>query len=96
MFKRTVLLLLFVTTSKCDENNNVKVHQHFKKIGYLATGLSYAHIHAKIDFQKLKIAYENVQHYVKERTRPVWTGFMTAAYHQYLVLGISADHPHLF
>lgn len=67
MFKRTVLLLLFVATSKCDENNNVEVHQHFKKIGYLATGLSYAHIHAKIDFRKLKIAYENVQHYVKER-----------------------------
>jgi hypothetical protein len=33
---------------------------------------------------------------VEEETRPVWTGFMTAAYHQYLVLGISADHPHLF
>jgi len=25
-----------------------------------------------------------------------WTGFMTAAYHQYLVLAVPADHPHLF
>ncbi len=25
-----------------------------------------------------------------------WTGFMTAAYHQYLFLAIPADHPHLY
>jgi len=31
-----------------------------------------------------------------EKTRRFWTGFITAAYHQYLVLTIPADHPHLF
>jgi hypothetical protein len=67
MFKRTVLILLFVVTTKCDETNDIEVHQHFKKIGYLATGLSYAHIHAKIDFRKIKIAYDSVNHYVNER-----------------------------
>ncbi len=25
-----------------------------------------------------------------------WTGFMTAAYHQYLILAIPADQPHRF
>jgi hypothetical protein len=67
MLKRAVLFLLFIVTAKCDETNDVEIHQHFKKIGYLATGLSYAHIHAKIDFRKIKTAYDNVQHYVSQR-----------------------------
>jgi len=33
-------------------------------------------------------------HYIKQDR--FWTGFMKAAYHQYLILAIPGDHPHLF
>ena len=33
---------------------------------------------------------------IKAQQYRFWTSFMTAAYHQYLILAILDDHPHLF
>jgi hypothetical protein len=60
------LLMVFASVNGKD---SVHLEQNFRQIGKLATGLSYAHIHGKINFKQLKVAYVSVIHYLEERHR---------------------------
>lgn len=67
MFRLTVIffLLNFIASTHGSE---VLSHQtHFRRLGSIATGLSYAHIHGTVDFKKMKTAFDSVVHYVKYR-----------------------------
>ena len=66
MLIRTVILFLVVTVKG---NEEITIDQNFCQIGTLSTGLTYGHIHGKISFNKLKMAYKSVIHYVEDRQR---------------------------
>lgn len=63
------ILSLFVIIVIVNGNEEINFDQSFRQIGTITTGLSYGHIHGKIDFRKLKIAYKSIIHYVEERKR---------------------------
>jgi hypothetical protein len=60
---------LFVIIVIVNGNEDIKFDQSFRQIGTITSGLSYGHIHGKIDFHKLKNAFKSIIHYVEERKR---------------------------
>ena len=67
--KVSQIFTLLVIFASAHGKDSVHLEQNFRQIGKLATGLSYAHIHGKIDFKQLKVAYLSIIHYVEERRR---------------------------
>ena len=63
------ILTIFVLIVNAISNEEIHFDQNFRQIGTITTGLSYGHIHGKIDFRKLKIAHRSILHYVAERHR---------------------------
>lgn len=62
-----VILIAAICANDIGANQHIKVQQNFRKLGHLATGLSYGHIHATIKFNKLKHAVHSVLHVLKLR-----------------------------
>jgi hypothetical protein len=56
LLHQVTLLLIFFTTSEAQVN----VTSSFRQLGYLATGLSYSHIHRHFDFNDLVTAQRTV------------------------------------
>jgi hypothetical protein len=63
------ILLLSILIVKINGNEEIHFEQNFRQIGTITTGLSFGHIHGKINFKKLKFAYKSIIHYVEERRR---------------------------
>ena len=72
MLSKTVILsiaivIAVISANKDGAQTHIEIKQNFRKIGNLATGLSYAHIHATVKFNRLKSAVNNVLHVIKMR-----------------------------
>ena len=72
MFLKTVILNIAILIAVISANEDgaqthIEVKQNFRKIGNIATGLSYAHIHATVKFGKLKHAVNSVIKVLKIR-----------------------------
>jgi len=69
--KKLVLLFAIViaviSANNLGANDHLEIRQNFRKIGDLASGLSYAHVHATVKFNRLKSAVHNVLHVIKLR-----------------------------
>ena len=63
------ILLPLILIVKINGNEEIHFEQNFRQIGTITTGLSFGHIHGKINFKKLKFAYKSIIHYVEERRR---------------------------
>lgn len=66
---KTQLLLLVTLVTSCLCLQEVAVTSTFRRLGSLATGLNYAHIHGSIDFRGLQLAQRQVVHALEERMR---------------------------
>ena len=53
--------------------NDLKVSTSFRKIGRLATGLSYGHLHATLNLKTLKQSHQNLENFLIEQLRTVKT-----------------------
>ena len=72
MLSKTVILsiaivIAVISANKDGAQTHIEIKQNFRKIGNLATGLSYAHIHATVKFNKLKHAVHSVIKVIKLR-----------------------------
>lgn len=73
MYDRNLILILviFITVTSATEigsaEQHYEVHQNFRKLGSLATGLSYGHVHSTIKFNQLKHAVKSVLQLLKDR-----------------------------
>ncbi len=102
MFSKTVILcitiLIAVITANEDGQNHVEIKQNFCKIGSLATGLSYAHIHATVKFSKLKYAVHSVVKVLKlrhdESTSAVEKGYIETIQPQLQIAQDNLDDLH--
>lgn len=61
-----VLCALFQVNAK-----DLKVSTSFRKIGRLATGLSYGHLHATLNIETLKTSHQNLEKFLNEQLRDV-------------------------
>jgi len=66
MWEKQLLVLATLVTS-CPGLQDVTVTSSFRRLGSLATGLSYAHIHGEIDFRGLQQAQQAVTSVLIER-----------------------------
>lgn len=64
---RSFVIVIAVISTSTDAENHLEVNQNFQKLGNLATGLSYAHLHATVKFSKLRAAVNNVLQILKTR-----------------------------
>jgi len=70
-----VLLFLLVLSLSSESNTNrqLAIQSNFKKLGKLATGLSYGHLHATLDFSTLKQSHESFEKFLIEQYRTATT-----------------------
>lgn len=66
---KTQLLLLVTSVTSCWCLQEVSVTSTFRRLGSLATGLNYAHIHGNIDFRGLQLAQHQVVEALEERMK---------------------------
>lgn len=69
MLKQTFIIWILVTSVTSETLSRVKVTPSFRRLGYLATGLSYGHIHGQIDFKALWHAQQQVMHVIDNRLK---------------------------
>ena len=70
MFKETLLLILSLAViSKTSQPEHINVPVSFKRIGRFATGLSYGHIRATINFNQLLKAHKNLELFLNQQLR---------------------------
>ena len=68
MFKETLLLILSLAViSKTSQPEHINVPVSFKRIGRFATGLSYGHIRATINFNQLLKAHKNLELFLNQQ-----------------------------
>ena len=73
MLKLNIVFVIFLAgiffpTAK-SENGEIDFNSSFKRVGQLATGLSYGHIHGTMKFGYLKQAHKSVEEYLEKRLR---------------------------
>lgn len=69
MWTSKVLIFALIAYATSDSLLKVTVNPSFRRLGYLATGLSYGHIHGTFDFGKLIHAQRAVVHAIDERIK---------------------------
>lgn len=68
MLFKTILLLVIVT-SAVQAQDSVKIPVAFRRVGKLATGLSYAHLRATIDFGQVQRAHKLLAQHLREELK---------------------------
>ena len=61
------IVIAVISANSIGANDHLEIRQNFRKIGNLASGLSYAHVHTTVKFNRLKNAVNNVLHVIKMR-----------------------------
>lgn len=69
MLKCLLLVLLWRHFASSDTLSRVTVRPSFQRIGSLATGLSYGHVHGQFNFHSLRRAHQDVVRIVEEKLR---------------------------
>jgi len=67
MLSRKLVLSFAIVIAVISANDHLEIRQNFRKVGSLASGLSYAHVHTTVKFNRLKSAVNNVLHVIKMR-----------------------------
>ena len=69
MFNKELLLIVTITIAFTHQTikTDSEIPVSFRKVGNLAAGLSYAHIHGTLDFAKLKEGHDHIEEYLRSR-----------------------------
>ena len=67
MFNKELLLIVTIMIAFTHQTikTDSEIPVSFRKVGNLAAGLSYAHIHGTLDFAKLKEGHDHIEEYLR-------------------------------
>ena len=60
-----IVIMVVSCNSRADKPDHVEVQQNFRHIGYVATSLSWGHIHSTLKFNQLKHAVRGTRNCVR-------------------------------
>lgn len=69
MWFRNILSILLLIGVMSALQHDIEMSPSFRRLGLLATGLSYGHLHGTIDLRQLHQAHRSVLHVIEERLR---------------------------